>query len=103
MKEGLFSSVAEHWSRKPGVVSSILTGGSDFFVSSCVHQSLNLMLKNLKPRKKKKNITGKFFNNYLVFQHVDLKFCMVIVFSILQEMKNNSQPTGFEPVRGDPI
>ena len=28
---------------------------------------------------------------------------MVIVFSILQEMKNNSQPTGFEPVRGDPI
>ena len=63
------------------------------------------MLKNLKQRKKKKkkNITGKFFNNYLVFQHVDLKFCMVIVFSILQEMKNNSQPTGFEPVRGDPI
>ena len=80
--EGLFSSVAEHWSRKPGVVSSILTGGSDFVVASCVHQTLNLMLKNLKQRKKKKkkNITGKFFNNYLVFQHVDLKFCIVIVF-----------------------
>ena len=28
---GLFSSVAEHWSRKPGVVSSILTGGNQFF------------------------------------------------------------------------
>ena len=28
---GLFSSVAEHWSRKPGVVSSNLTGGRDFF------------------------------------------------------------------------
>ena len=90
MKEGLFSSVAEHWSRKPGVVSSILTGGSDFVVASCVHQALNLMLKNLKPRKKKKkkNITGNFFNNYLVFQHVDLKFCIVIVFSNLQEMNS---------------
>lgn len=28
----LFSSVVEHWSRKPGVVSSILTGGKWIFV-----------------------------------------------------------------------
>ena len=70
--------MVEHWSRKPGVVSSILTGGSDFVVASCVHQSLNLMLKNLKPRKKEKKTL--LFNNYFVFQHVDLKFCMVIVF-----------------------
>ena len=28
--ESLFSSGAEHWSRKPGVVSSILTGGITF-------------------------------------------------------------------------
>ena len=27
---GLYSSVAEHWSCKPGVVSSILTGGNFF-------------------------------------------------------------------------
>ena len=27
----LLSSVAEHWSRKPGAVSSILTGGKIFF------------------------------------------------------------------------
>ena len=27
----LYSSVAEHWSRKPGVGSSILPGGSFFF------------------------------------------------------------------------
>ena len=27
-KQSLFSSVVEHWSRKPGVVSSILTGGN---------------------------------------------------------------------------
>ena len=27
----LFSSVVEHWSRKPGVVSSILTGGNGYF------------------------------------------------------------------------
>ena len=27
----LFSSVVEHWSRKPGAVSSILTGGKIFF------------------------------------------------------------------------
>ena len=25
--QSLYSSVVEHWSRKPGVVSSILTGG----------------------------------------------------------------------------
>ena len=32
----LFSSVVEHWSRKPGVVSSILTGGSrkSFFITN---------------------------------------------------------------------
>ena len=29
-----FSSVAEHWSRKPGVVSSNLTGGIDYFYHS---------------------------------------------------------------------
>lgn len=28
----LYSSVAEHWSCKPGVESSILSGGSSFFV-----------------------------------------------------------------------
>ena len=27
--EGLYSSVAEHWSCKPGVESSILSGGSE--------------------------------------------------------------------------
>ena len=30
IKGRLCSSVAEHWSRKPGVVSSILTGGTFF-------------------------------------------------------------------------
>ena len=30
----LFSSVVEHWSRKPGVVSSNLTGGKYFYVHS---------------------------------------------------------------------
>ena len=29
----LYSSEAEHWSRKPGVVSSILTGGTVLFVT----------------------------------------------------------------------
>ena len=28
----LHSSEAEHWSRKPGVVSSILTGGRNFYL-----------------------------------------------------------------------
>ena len=39
----LFSSVAEHWSRKPGVVSSTLTGGkfqSFFFLLSKVVRKL---------------------------------------------------------------
>ena len=36
----LYSSVAEHWSRKPGVVSSNLTGGITFvifiLISKCI-------------------------------------------------------------------
>jgi hypothetical protein len=48
---GLFSSVVEHWSRKPGVVSSILTGG--IFVVA-VYLFL-VCLISLKKRKEKKN------------------------------------------------
>ena len=32
MASSLFSSVVEHWSRKPGVVSSNLTGGKFVFM-----------------------------------------------------------------------
>ena len=39
---GLFSSVVEHWSRKPGVVSSILTGGIFFRFRLLVHLFLFL-------------------------------------------------------------
>ena len=35
LRESLFSSVVEHWSRKPGVVSSNLTGG--IFLSNYSH------------------------------------------------------------------
>ena len=36
----LFSSVAEHWSCKPGVVSSNLTGGRKFFECVGLHKRL---------------------------------------------------------------
>ena len=49
---GLFSSVVEHWSRKPGVVSSILTGG--IFVVA-VYLFL-VCLISLKKRKEKKKL-----------------------------------------------
>ena len=49
---GLFSSVVEHWSRKPGVVSSILTGG--IFVVAVYLFLVCLISLKKKERKKKK-------------------------------------------------
>ena len=46
----LYSSVAEHWSRKPGVVSSNLTGGSNFvlvFEKSQNLSQISIMLEKI--------------------------------------------------------
>jgi hypothetical protein len=51
---GLFSSVVEHWSRKPGVVSSILTGG--IFVVA-VYLFLVCLISLKKRKEKKKTIS----------------------------------------------
>ncbi len=40
----LYSSVAEHWSRKPGVVSSTLTGGIFLFVTITYHLNAYLLI-----------------------------------------------------------
>ena len=45
-----YSSVVEHWSRKPGVVSSILTGGIDCLHTKPIddrkHYAINVCLLN---------------------------------------------------------
>ena len=62
----LFSSVVEHWSRKPGVVSSILTGGIiiNIFYRRKTHMS-SLTLKLRVTFKKEKNLRIFFHLNLI--------------------------------------
>ena len=69
---GLFSSVVEHWSRKPGVVSSNLTGGRDFFYSGLFtigysfNQKLHTPTRNF--HNLHRTLNYKIINGFLSFK-----------------------------------
>ena len=63
----LFSSVAEHWSRKPGVVSSNLTGGN-FTTLFDLHSSLQVLLDFPKIESTTLHASGTSF--YLAYPQV---------------------------------
>ena len=55
----LYSSVAEHWSCKPGVESSILSGGSELIIKLVKQTSTNFLTYLSTSRKKRSIVLGR--------------------------------------------
>ena len=55
----LYSSVAEHWSCKPGVESSILSGGSELIIKLVKQASTNFLTYLSTSRKKRSIVLGR--------------------------------------------